>query len=181
MMPQKRNPDMLELVRGKTGNLYGSLMAILTILKAQPSGYNRDLQEDKRHVFNASDIIEACIDMVCAIVENTTFNTAKISAGLNKGFLDATALAEYLVKKGMPFRTAHGVVGCLVAGCEKEGRALADVTIEQLKKYSELIDKDVYQCLGSKNVAASYVTAVAASPAQMIEQVNYWKKQLAEQ
>ena len=180
MMPQKRNPDMLELVRGKSGSLYGSLMAILTILKAQPSGYNRDLQEDKRFVFSASDTIEACIDMVCAIVENTVFNIAKIAAGLDKGFLDATALAEYLVKKGIPFRTAHGIVGYLVAGCEKEGKTLADVTIEQFKKYSESIDSDVYECLGSKNVAAAYVTAAAASPAQMAEQINYWKKQFAE-
>lgn len=180
MMPQKRNPDNLELIRSKAGAVYGSLTAILTILKAQPSGYNRDLQEDKRHVFNACDTAEACIDMACAIVENTVFNTQKITAGLDEGFLDATALAEYLVKKGMPFRTAHGVVGCLVAECEKEGKTLAQVSIEQFKKYSELIESDVYQCLGSKNVAASYKTAAAAGPAQMTEQVNYWKKQLAE-
>jgi argininosuccinate lyase len=180
MMPQKRNPDNLELIRGKTGSIYGSLMAILTILKGQPSGYNRDLQEDKRHVFNASDTIEACVDMACAIVENTIFNMGKISAGLDKGFLDATALAEYLVKKGMPFRTAHGIVGSLVAQCEKEGKTLADITIEQFKKYSGLIENDVYQCLGSKNVAASYVTAASPSPLQAAEQINYWKKQFAE-
>jgi argininosuccinate lyase len=180
MMPQKRNPDMLELIRAKTGAIYGSLVAILTILKAQPSGYNRDLQEDKRHVFNASDTIEACIDMACAIVENTIFNTATISSGLDKGFLDATALAEYLVKKGMSFRTAHGIVGSLVAQCEKDDKTLAGISIEQFKKHSELIDNDVYQYLGSKNVAASYATAAGASPVQMVEQINYWKKQLAE-
>ncbi|MGD0784754.1 MAG: argininosuccinate lyase [Sedimentisphaerales bacterium] len=181
MMPQKRNPDMLELIRGKTGTLYGSLMAILTILKAQPSGYNRDLQEDKVHTFKASDTIEACLDMACAIVDNTNFKQEKISAGLDKGFLDATALAEYLVKKGVAFRTAHGIVGSLVAQCEKDGKALADVSIEQFKKFSNVIGEDVYQCLGSKNVAASYATAAAASPAQMIEQINYWKKQFAKQ
>lgn len=179
MMPQKRNPDMLELVRGKTGGLYGCLMAILTILKAQPSGYNRDLQEDKRHVFNASDTIESCIDMVCAIVENTTFNVQKISAGLDKGFLDATALVEYLVKKGVPFRTAHGIVGSLVGGCEKQGKTLADLKIDEFKKYSDLISEDVYKSLGSKNVANSYATAAAGSPAQMAEQIKYWKKQFA--
>lgn len=180
MMPQKRNPDNLELIRSKAGAVYGSLMAILTILKAQPSGYNRDLQEDKRHVFNASDTIEACIDMACAIVENTAFKTGKISAGLDKGFLDATALAEYLVKKGVPFRTAHGVVGSLVAQCEKGNETLADIPIEQFKKHCAFIEDDVYRCLGSKNVAASYMTAASASPAQMAEQINYWKKQLAE-
>jgi len=180
MMPQKRNPDSLELIRSKAAGVYGALMAVLTILKGQPSGYNRDLQEDKRHVFSASDTIESCIDMACAIVENTTFKTEKISASLDEGFLDATALVEYLVKKGIPFRTAHGIVGCLIAQCEKDDKALADVTIEQFKKYCELIDNDVYKCLGSKNVAASYVTAAAPSPAQMAEQVNYWKKQLTE-
>jgi argininosuccinate lyase len=180
MMPQKRNPDMLELIRAKAGAVYGSLMAILTILKAQPSGYNRDLQEDKRHVFGACDTTEACVDMACAIVENTTFEMGKISAGLNKGFLDATSLVEYLVKKGIPFRTAHGIVGSVVAQCEKDGKALADIKIEQFKKHCELIDNDVYQCLGSKNVAASYITAASAGPSQAAEQINYWKKQLLE-
>jgi argininosuccinate lyase len=171
---------MLELIRSKAGAVYGSLMAILTILRAQPSGYNRDLQEDKRHVFNTSDIIEACIDMACAIVENTIFNTEKISVGLEKGFLDATALAEYLVKKGIPFRTAHGIVGSIVVQCEKDGNTLAGVSIEQFKKHCNVIDNDVYRCLGSKNVAASYITAASAGPGQMAEQINYWKKQLLE-
>jgi argininosuccinate lyase len=178
MMPQKRNPDMLELMRGKTGSLYGSLMAILTILKALPSGYNRDLQDDKRHVFFASDTIEACVDMACGIVNNTTFKTAKIAAGIDKGFLDATALAEYLVKKGIPFRTAHGIVGSLVAKCEKENKSLGETSIEDFKKFSEAISEDVYKCLGGKNVANSYATTAASSPAQMAEQIKYWKKHL---
>jgi len=178
MMPQKRNPDMLELIRGKTGSIYGSLMAILTILKAQPSGYNRDLQDDKRHVFSTSDTIEAYVDMAAAIAANTSFKTEKIAAGIDKGFLDATALAEYLVKKGIPFRTAHGIVGTLVAKCEKENKSLAEVSIDEFKKHSEKIGDDVYGCLGGKNVANSYVTASAASPAQMAEQIKYWKKQL---
>jgi len=117
MMPQKRNPDMLELIRAKTGSVYGSLMAILTVLKALPSAYNRDLQEDKIHVFNAADTISASLDMTAAIVSNTNFNTRHIAAGLDEGFLDATALAEYLVKKGVAFREAHGIVGSLVAMC----------------------------------------------------------------
>jgi argininosuccinate lyase len=180
MMPQKRNPDMLELIRGKTGSIYGSLMAMLTILKAQPSGYNRDLQEDKVHTFKASDTIEACIDMTCAIVENTVFKTDKISAELDKGFLDATALAEYLVRKAVPFRTAHGIVGALVAECEKQGKTLGQISIDEFKKHCEVIADDVYQCLGAENVAASYISAAAAGPAQMAEQINYWKKQFGE-
>jgi argininosuccinate lyase len=178
MMPQKRNPDMLELMRGKTGSLYGSLMAILTILKAQPTGYNRDLQDDKRHVFFASDTIEASIDMACAIVENTAFKTEKIAANIDKGFLDATALAEYLVKKSVPFRTAHGIVGSLVAKCEKENKSLGETSIEDFKKFSDVIGEDVYKSLGGKNVANSYASASAASPAEMTAQIEYWKKHL---
>jgi len=118
MMPQKRNPDLLELIRAKTGSVYGALVAMLTILKAQPSTYNRDLQEDKIHVFRAADTIGASLDMAAAIVANTKFNTKHIAAGLDSGFTDATSLAEYLVKKGIPFRKAHGIVGSLVRTCE---------------------------------------------------------------
>ncbi len=180
MMPQKRNPDMLELIRGKNGAVYGSLMAILTILKAQPSGYNRDLQEDKVHTFNAADTIEACIDMACAIVGNTVFKKDKISADIEKGFLDATSLAEYLVTKGVPFRTAHGIVGSLVTECEKQEKSLAEIGIEEFKKYSEVIDEDVYQHLGSKNVAGAYKSDASAGPAHSLEQISYWKKQFSE-
>ncbi|MBN1788314.1 MAG: argininosuccinate lyase [Sedimentisphaerales bacterium] len=180
MMPQKRNPDMLELIRGRSGAVYGSLMAILTILKAQPSGYNRDLQEDKVHTFGAADTIEACIDMTCAIVGNTAFNKDKISADIEKGFLDATSLAEYLVTKGVPFRTAHGIVGSLVAECEKQGKTLAEIDIEEFKKHSKAIDEDVYQHLGTENVAAAYKSDAAAGSSQSLEQISYWKKQFSE-
>jgi len=101
MMPQKRNPDVLELIRGKVGSIYGSLVAMLTILKGQPSGYNRDLQEDKIHIFSASDTVGSCLDMACAVIGHTEFDTKKITTGLDEGFLDATALAEYLVGKGV--------------------------------------------------------------------------------
>jgi len=119
MMPQKRNPDVLELIRSKTGRVYGSLMAMLTILKAQPSGYNRDLQEDKIHIFTAADTVEQLLDTARGVVSHTKFDTKKITAGLDEGFLDATSLAEYLVGKGVSFRQAHGIVGSLVAHCEK--------------------------------------------------------------
>ena len=158
--------------------MQANLFNLLVNIKSLPLTYNRDLQEDKVHCFKASDTIEACVDMARAIAENTVFKTDKISAGLDKGFLDATALAEYLVKKGIPFRTGHGIVGSLVAKCEKENISLAQVSIEEFKKASEVIGEDVYQCLGCKNVADSYATAAAASPAQMAEQISYWKKHL---
>ena len=181
MMPQKRNPDMLELIRGKTGTVYGSLFAILTILKAQPSAYNRDLQEDKVHIFAASDTVGACLDMACAIVSNMKFNTAKIAAGLDAGFLDATILAEYLVKKGVPFRTAHGIVGELVALCEQDGKTLAQLDLAQLKKHCDVIESDVYDCLGAAKVVRAYQSKGSGSPTEAKEQIAYWKKQLTEQ
>jgi argininosuccinate lyase len=180
MMPQKRNPDLLELIRGKTGSVYGSLMAMLTILKAQPSGYNRDMQEDKAHVFSAADTVEACLDVACAIDAHTKFDTKKISAGLNEGFLDATALAEYLVGKGVAFREAHGIVGALVADCEKQQKRLAELTLDEFQKCSSIIEPDVYEYLGVLNVAAKYVTEGSAGPKRAKEQIEYWNRQLGQ-
>jgi argininosuccinate lyase len=182
MMPQKRNPDLLELIRAKTGPVYGALVAMLTILKAQPSTYNRDLQEDKIHIFKAADITNACLEMAAAIVSNTKFNTRHIAAGLGEGFLDATALAEYLVKKGIPFRRAHGIVGSLVAACEQQGKdKLSDLALEEFKAACDSIDVDVYDTLGAANVAKKYITLGAAGPDQVAKQIEYWKDQLKEQ
>ena len=180
MMPQKRNPDVLELIRGKTGMVYGSLMAILTILKGQPSGYNRDMQEDKTHIFAADDTVEACLDVAYAIVSHTKFDTRKISIGLDEGFLDATALAEYLVGKGVPFREAHGIVGSLVADCEKQSKKLAELSLEEFQECSTVIETDVYESLGAAGVAGKYVTEGAAGPKQAKEQIAYWNKQLGQ-
>ena len=180
MMPQKRNPDVLELIRGRTGHLYGSLMAILTILKGQPSGYNRDMQEDKTHVFAANDTVDASLDMACAVVSHTKFATKKIAAGLDEGFLDATALAEYLVSRGVPFREAHGIVGTLVADCEKLGKKLAELAPEEFQQHSPLIKADVYEHLGAASVAGKYLTEGAAGPIQAKAQVAYWKEQLGQ-
>lgn len=180
MMPQKRNPDLLELIRGKTGGVYGALMAMLTILKGQPSGYNRDMQEDKGHVFAASDTVEACLDVMQAIVSHTKFNTKEISSGLDEGFLDATALAEYLVRKGVAFREAHGIVGSLVADCEKQNKKLADLALDELKKHSASIEADVYEHLGATRVAAKYITDGAAGPKQAKEQIAYWDRRLGQ-
>jgi argininosuccinate lyase len=180
MMPQKRNPDVLELIRAKTGVVYGLLMGMLTILKSQPSGYNRDLQEDKTHIFAASDVVSQSLDMAAAIVSNTKFDTEKISARLDEGFLDATALAEYLVKKGVSFREAHGIVGSLVADCERQNKKLAELSLDELKKYSARIEHDVYEHLGAENVVCRYVTEGAAGPDQAKRQITYWNKQLSQ-
>ncbi|MBN2018927.1 MAG: argininosuccinate lyase [Sedimentisphaerales bacterium] len=179
MMPQKRNADAVELIRGKTGRVFGALMAMLTVLKGLPTGYNRDLQEDKTHIFTAADTTSQCLDMAAAVVAHTTFDTKRIAAGIDAGFLDATSLAEYLVGKGIPFREAHGIVGRLVAQCEKQNQKLSDLNLTAFQKYSPAIKKDVYRFLGASNVAAKYVTEGAAGPKQATLQIAYWKKQLS--
>ncbi len=179
MMPQKRNPDVMELMRAKTGSVYGALMAMLTILKGQPSGYNRDLQEDKIHLFSAADTTEKSLEIAAAVVSHTTFNTGHIEAGIDAGFLDATALAEYLVRKGVPFRKAHGIVGALVASCERQKKDLAQLSMEELKAHSAVIDVDVYDYLGAANVVRRYVSAGAAGPEQVRQQLTFWERHLA--
>src|SRR6059058_3753948 len=156
MMPQKLNPDMLELIRGRCGNVYGDLFALMTILKGLPIGYNRDLQEDKRIVFRAYDTVSSCLTMAAAIVNSANYNRDAIEPTLERGFLDATSLAEYLVTKGVPFRTAHHIVGTLVARCEKEGKtALAQLPLETFNEVVKAhgsavgLDRELYDSLGA--------------------------------
>jgi argininosuccinate lyase len=185
MMPQKRNPDMLELIRGRCGNVYGDLFALMTILKGLPIGYNRDLQEDKRIVFRAYDTVSSCLTMAAAIVNSASYNKEAIEPTLDKGFLDATSLAEYLVTKGIPFRTAHHIVGTLVARCEKEGKtSLAQLTLEEFQEVISahapkvMLTDDVYGALGAKNVVKRYQSAGAAGGKPFEEQLAAWKKRL---
>ncbi|OXU14472.1 argininosuccinate lyase [Sedimentisphaera salicampi] len=178
MMPQKRNPDMLELIRGKTGNVFGSLSALMMMLKAQPSTYNRDLQEEKIHIFNAADYANNCLEMAAAIVSNTQFRTDKIASGIDEGFLDATSLAEYLVKKGVPFRQAHGIVGTAVALCEKRGLKLSELELEDFRNLSEAVEEDVYESLTAANVARAYTSPGAAGKTQSEQRIKYWKEKL---
>jgi argininosuccinate lyase len=190
MMPQKRNPDMLELIRGRCGNVYGDLFALMTILKGLPIGYNRDLQEDKRIVFRAYDTVSSCLTMAAAIVNSASYDKERIEPTLDRGFLDATSLAEYLVTKGIPFRTAHHIVGTLVARCEKEGKhALSQLSVEA---FNEVIDastrgasspatrvtEDVYTCLGAANVVKRYQSAGAAGGKPFEDQLAAWKTRL---
>jgi argininosuccinate lyase len=185
-MPQKRNPDMLELIRGRCGTVYGHLVALLTILKGLPIGYNRDLQEDKRHVFAAYDTVSDCLEMAARIVATTKFNEDKIKATLDRGFLDATSLAEYLVTKGMPFRTAHQVVGALVRTCEERGLVqLSQLSMEDFEDACEtasvkrgVVGKDVYDWLGAENVVKRYRTYGNAGVSGFEEQLKAWKERL---
>lgn len=186
MMPQKRNPDMLELIRGRCGNVYGDLFALMTILKGLPIGYNRDLQEDKRIVFRAYDMVSSCLTMAAAIVNSASYDKERIEPTLDRGFLDATSLAEYLVTKGVPFRTAHHIVGSLVARCEKEGKhALGQLTLEDLIAAvkasgadASKVGADIFEALGAKNVVKRYQSAGAAGGKPFEEQLEAWKKRL---
>jgi argininosuccinate lyase len=185
MMPQKRNPDMLELIRGRCGTVYGDLFALMTILKGLPIGYNRDLQEDKRIVFRAYDTVSQCLTMAAAIVNSANYDKARIEPTLDRGFLDATSLAEYLVTKGVPFRTAHHIVGTLVARCEKEGKhALSQLSVEAFNEViaesnSDVrITDEVYSALGAANVVKRYRSAGAAGGKPFEEQLAAWKKRL---
>ena len=185
MMPQKKNPDMLELIRGRCGLVYGDLVALLTILKGLPIGYNRDLQEDKRIVFRAYDTVSSCLTMAAAIVNSANFIKENIEPTLERGFLDATSLAEYFVTKGVPFRTAHQIVGALVARCEKEGKyALAQLKLEDFQKAvadsgaKAEISKDVFDALGARNVVNRYQSAGAAGGEPLRRQLDDWKKRL---
>ncbi|MDB5321021.1 MAG: argH1 [Phycisphaerales bacterium] len=183
MMPQKRNPDMLELIRGRCGNVYGDLFALMTILKGLPIGYNRDLQEDKRIVFRAYDTVSSCLTMAAAIVSSASYAKENIEPTLERGFLDATSLAEYLVTKGVPFRTAHHIVGSLVLKCEKENKpALAQLKLEEFQQaageHGGRIGPDVYEALGARNVVNRYQSAGAAGGKPFEEQLTAWKKRL---
>ena len=186
MMPQKRNPDMLELIRGRCGNVYGDLFALMTILKGLPIGYNRDLQEDKRIVFRAYDTVSSCLTMAAAIVNSASYDKERIEPTLDRGFLDATSLAEYFVTKGIPFRTAHQIVGMLVARCEREKKVqLSELSvaefIEAVKAQgapADQIGPDIYQALGAKNVVARYRSAGAAGGQPFLDQLAQWKERL---
>ncbi len=186
MMPQKRNPDMLELIRGRCGGVYGQLVALLTMCKGITIGYNRDLQEDKRCLFAAYDSVSDCLDMAARIVATARFREDRIRARLSEGFLDATVLAEYLVVKGVPFRTAHQVVGRLVRKCEADNlRELAELKLPDFNtacRESGLAGdpcaQDVYEWLGADNVVKRYQTAGNAGLSGFLTELQDWNKRL---
>ena len=147
IMPQKKNPDVAELVRGKTGRVYGSLITLLTAMKGLPLAYNKDMQEDKEPVFDAIDTVELCLPVFSAMIDTLTVNRANMRKAANGGFISATDCADYLAKKGMPFREAYGIVGKLVGHCVDTGHSLETLPLEEYKKVSEYFEEDVYDAL----------------------------------
>jgi len=157
IMPQKKNPDVAELVRGKTGRVYGDLMGLLTVMKGLPLAYNKDMQEDKEPVFDAIDTVEMCLPVFAAMLDTMKVLPEKMRAAAGHGFINATDCADYLTKKGMPFRDAYTAVGHLVARCAAQGKTLEELSLEELRAVSPLFEADVYSalsletCMGQRN------------------------------
>jgi argininosuccinate lyase len=151
IMPQKKNPDVSELVRGKTGRVYGDLMSLLAAMKSLPLAYNKDMQEDKEPVFDAVDTVRMCVPVFAAMIDTMTVNKENMRAAAGRGFINATDCADYLTKKGMPFRDAYTVVGNLVYYCQESGKTLEEIPIDELKMASPLFDSDVYDALNMEN------------------------------
>ncbi|MBC7074802.1 MAG: argininosuccinate lyase [Syntrophomonadaceae bacterium] len=147
IMPQKKNPDLAELVRGKTGRVFGSLVALLTVMKSLPLAYNKDMQEDKEPLFDAVDTVKKCLLVFEAMIRTARFNKVKMAAATRGGFTNATDLADYLVNKGMAFRDAHEVVGKVVLYCIENNKVLEEIDINKYKEFSGLIESDIYEYL----------------------------------
>ena len=179
IMPQKKNPDMAELVRGKTGRVYGDLMALLTTLKGLPLAYNKDMQEDKESVFDACDTIKMCLQVFSGMIATMTANTANMKRAAQKGFINATDLADYLVKKGMPFRSAYKISGTLVAQCIREDKVLEELPLDVYKTYSDLFDEDLYEAIDLMVCVQKRISVGGTSVASVEQQIAYVKEKLS--
>ena len=179
IMPQKINPDVLELIRGKTARVVGNLQSLLVLVKGLPLAYNRDLQEDKQRVFDSFDTVEACLVLAAAVVAGAELNRAAIAAGLDRGYLDATTLMEYLIGLGVPQRSAHGIIGQLVAAAMKQGVPLSKLSLEEFQAAHALLDDKVYDLLGVERAVAAFSSYGSTAPEQVAQQVAAWRKQLS--
>ena len=179
IMPQKKNSDMAELVRGKTGRVYGDLMALLTVLKGLPLAYNKDMQEDKESVFDALETVQKCLDVFAPMVRTMKVNSANMYAAAQKGFINATDLADYLVRKGLPFRTAYKIVGGIVSECIKNNMVLDDMKLEDYKKFSELFENDLYDAISLETCVAKRISKGGTGYESVDEQIKYTENFLA--
>ena len=178
IMPQKKNPDMAELVRGKTGRVYGDLMALLTTLKGLPLAYNKDMQEDKEAVFDACDTVKMCLQVFTGMIATLRARTDKMKLAAQKGFINATDLADYLVKKGMPFRSAYKISGQLVAQCIREGTVLEELPLDAYKAYSDLFEEDLYRDIDLLTCVEKRISLGGTSVASVLQQIAYVKERI---
>lgn len=164
LMPQKKNPDALELIRGKTGRVFGGLVALLTIMKGLPMAYNKDMQEDKEAVFDAADTVRNCLNAVRFVLNNLTLNENRTREAASRGYLNATELADYLVKKGVPFRAAHEAVGKIVLYGIENGRELDELSLDEMQAFAAEIEADVFEALALEQTLGSKSTVGGTSP-----------------
>ncbi len=175
IMPQKKNSDMAELCRGKTGRVYGDLMAILTVLKGLPLAYNKDMQEDKESVFDGVDTVKNCLSVFVPMIASMKALKENMLSAAKKGFINATDLADYLAKKGLPFRSAYKIVGSIVGDCIKNGKTLEDLKIEEYKAYSEVFENDLYNEIDLATCVNKRVSKGGTSVVSVEAQIEYVK------
>ena len=176
IMPQKKNSDMAELVRGKCGRVYGDLMGMLTMLKGLPLAYNKDMQEDKESLFDGADTVKACLEVFAPMVRTMKVKSENMLAAAKRGFINATDLADYLTKRGVPFRTAYKITGTIVSDCIKSGHVLEDLPLSEYQKYSELFSDDLYSEISLKTCVDKRISAGSTGYASVEIQINNNKK-----
>ncbi len=180
IMPQKKNPDIAELVRGKTGRVYGALISLLTTMKGLPLAYNKDMQEDKEITFDAIDTVKGCLALFTGMLDTMKFNQAAMEASARHGFTNATDAADYLVNHGMPFRDAHGVIGRLVLYCIEQKKAIEELTLEELKKISPVFEEDIYEAVKLETCVNKRLTLGGPGREEMEKVIAQNKRWLAE-
>ena len=173
IMPQKKNSDMAELVRGKTGRVYGDLVATLTMLKGLPLAYNKDMQEDKEAIFDAVETVQSCLSVFVPMVATMRSIPENMYAAAGKGFINATDLADYMVKHGMPFRTAYKIVGTIVAECIRGGKTLEEMTLDEYRAHSELFGADLYSEISLEACVAKRISKGSTGPESVRAQIEY--------
>ncbi len=173
IMPQKKNSDMAELVRGKTGRVYGNLMATLTMLKGLPLAYNKDMQEDKEAIFDSIETVKTCVGIFAPMIATMRVLSDNMYAAAGKGFINATDLADYLTKKGMPFRLAYKTVGQIVAFCIEKGLVLDNMTLEQYKQFDRMFEEDLYDEISLETCVKKRISAGSTGPDSVNTQIEY--------
>ena len=179
-MPQKKNPDIAELVRGKTGRVYGALISLLTTMKGIPLAYNKDMQEDKELTFDAIDTVKGCIALFTVMISTMSFRRDVMEKSAKNGFTNATDAADYLVNHGVPFRDAHGIVGRLVLYCIDKGISLDQMSLEEWKAVSPVFEEDIYEAISLKTCVEKRLTIGAPGMEAMKKVIELEKKYLEE-
>jgi argininosuccinate lyase len=179
IMPQKKNPDMAELIRGKTGRVYGALVALLTTMKGLPLAYNRDMQEDKEPLFDALDTAASCLNIMAKMMATVEFNAKRFEADLESDEYLATEIADYLARKNMPFREAYGIAGAIVAECEHKGIRLSKLPLADYAKHSKLFQRDIYNCLNARASLRSKKSSGSTSPREVEKSLRGWRRKIS--